>query len=92
MVDHVVCMMIRYVFLREKNLIFSDNEVKKRYLGGIGRQGRLGHIKRSMARLLTVVSERKKVRDDYRRQLEDEYVAEKRTEYTTQVVNVIPLW
>lgn len=31
-------------------------------------------IKVSMARLLTVVNERKKIREDYRKSLEDEYV------------------
>lgn len=34
----------------------------------------MSKLKVSMARLLTVVNERKKVRTEYRRQLEDEYV------------------
>jgi hypothetical protein len=33
-----------------------------------------------MARLLTVVNERKKLRNEYRRYLEDEYIAKKKAE------------
>lgn len=33
-----------------------------------------------MARLLTVVNERKKLRNEYRRHLEDEYIAQKKAE------------
>jgi hypothetical protein len=33
-----------------------------------------------MARLLTVVNERKKLRNEYRRHLEDEYIAKKKEE------------
>ena len=34
-----------------------------------------------MARLLTVVNERKKIREQYRRHLEEEYIAEQRQAY-----------
>jgi hypothetical protein len=33
-----------------------------------------------MARLLTIVNERKKLRNEYRRHLEDEYIAKKKVE------------
>jgi hypothetical protein len=33
-----------------------------------------------MARLLTIVNERKKLRNEYRRHLEDEYIAKKKAE------------
>ena len=37
-------------------------------------------VKQSMARLLTVVNERKKLRNEYRKHLEDEYIARKKAE------------
>ena len=37
-------------------------------------------VRLSMARLLTVVNERKKLRNEYRRHLEDEYIAKKKEE------------
>jgi len=37
-------------------------------------------VKLSMARLLTVVNERKRLRNEYRRHLEDEYIARKKAE------------
>lgn len=37
-------------------------------------------VRISMARLLTVVNERKKLRNEYRRHLEDEYIARKKAE------------
>ena len=38
-----------------------------------------------MARILTVISERKKVRDNYRKHLEDEYVEEQRQHLMSKV-------
>ena len=37
-----------------------------------------------MSRLLTVVNERKKIRNEYRAHLEDEYIAEKKAEEKAQ--------
>lgn len=37
-------------------------------------------VKLTMARLLTVVNERKKLRSEYRKVLEDEYIAKKKQE------------
>ena len=37
-------------------------------------------VKITMARLLTVVNERKKLRNEYRKILEDEYIAKKKEE------------
>jgi hypothetical protein len=37
-------------------------------------------VRLSMARLLTVVNERKKLRNEYRRHLEDQYIAAKKEE------------
>lgn len=71
----------RYVLLREKNALKSDNQYKFKVYDKIGPQGRLGKVKRTMARLLTIVSERKKVCGEYRKFLEDNYVAEQRTKF-----------
>jgi large subunit ribosomal protein L47 len=35
-------------------------------------------IRLSMARLLTIVNERKKLRNEYRKHLEDQYIAERK--------------
>jgi large subunit ribosomal protein L47 len=37
-------------------------------------------VRLSMARLLTVVNERKKLRNEYRKHLEDEYISTKKAE------------
>jgi len=37
-------------------------------------------VKKSMARLLTVVNERKKIRNEYRRYLESEFIDTKKSE------------
>ena len=37
-------------------------------------------VRLSMSRLLTVVNERKKIRNEYRKHLEDEYIAMKKAE------------
>lgn len=42
-------------------------------------------IKVSMARLLTVVNERKKIRENYRKHLEDNYVREQRQIYEAEL-------
>ncbi|EAR89581.2 39-S ribosomal protein L47 (macronuclear) [Tetrahymena thermophila SB210] len=70
-----------YVLLREKNALKSDNQYKFKVYDKIGQQGRLGKVKRSMARLLTVVNERKQIRENYRKHLEEEYVAKQREQY-----------
>jgi large subunit ribosomal protein L47 len=62
------------VLLREKNALKSDNQYKFKVHEKIGPQGRLGKVKRTMARLLTIVNERKKVREEYRTHLEEEYL------------------
>ena len=41
-------------------------------------------VRSSMARLLTVVNERKKLRGEYRRHLEDQYIAERKAEEKKQ--------
>lgn len=69
-----------YVLLQEKNKLKSD------LLFGIQAQNQfygsdnLVKVRLSMARLLTVVNERKKLRNEYRKLLEDEYIAEKKAE------------
>lgn len=69
-----------YVCLKEKNKLKSDFLACKQ-LG----QMFYGHsdilkVKVTMARLLTVVNERKKLRNEYRKILEDEYIAKKKEE------------
>lgn len=59
------------MLLKEKNLILSDNALKRKLHGTPGPQGKMIKLKASMARLLTIINERKKVREDYRRFLED---------------------
>eukprot|EP01016_Furgasonia_blochmanni_P031845 TRINITY_DN3286_c0_g2_i1.p1 TRINITY_DN3286_c0_g2~~TRINITY_DN3286_c0_g2_i1.p1 ORF type:complete len:277 (+),score=54.39 TRINITY_DN3286_c0_g2_i1:103-933(+) len=66
-------------------MFLTDRKFKRKVFGGIGQQGRFGKVKVSMARLLTVVNERKKVREEYRRHLEEEYLEKKRAEYMKQL-------
>lgn len=73
-----------YVLLREKNLIASDNILKRKITGESGPQGQIGKVRVSMARLKTVLKERKLVRDAYRQHLEDEYVQAQRQEFEKQ--------
>lgn len=65
-----------YVLLIEKNKLKSDSlmsiQMGQQFYGS----DHLYKVKKSMARLLTVVNERKKVRNEYRRHLEIEYVKE----------------
>lgn len=63
-----------YVLLKEKNKLNSDFLMSKQ-LGQYfyGHQD-LGKVRLSMARLLTVVNERKRLRAQYRAHLEDEYI------------------
>jgi len=70
-----------YVLLKEKNALRSDNILKKKAFGTMGPQGRMSKIRVTIARLLTVINERKKVCDDYRKSLEEEYVRKQREEY-----------
>ena len=67
-----------YVLLKEKNAIISDIQLHYRVRGNKPRQSKLMKVRQSMARLLTVLNERKNLREEYRRKLEDEYIDMKR--------------
>jgi len=71
-----------YVFLIEKNKLKSDRliatQMGQEFYGDVSHN--LMKIRKSMARLLTVVNERKKIRNEYRAHLEDEYIAMKKKE------------
>lgn len=59
----------------------ESNKLRIKKTTGNGlKSAKLGKVKQSMARLLTVMSERKKIREAYKRQLENEYVERKRQE------------
>jgi len=78
-----------YVLLIEKNKLRSDmlfSVQMGQYFYGYD------HIKKvrlSMARLLTVVNERKKLRSEYRKLLEDEYIAAKKKEEEDEYIEQI---
>lgn len=63
-----------YVLLKEKNKLKSDLLLSQQ----LGQQfygfSELLKVRLSMSRLLTIVNERKKLRNEYRRHLEDEYI------------------
>lgn len=69
-----------YVLLKEKNMVETNKLRLRKSRGTAPRSAKLNKVKQSMARLLTVMSERKKLRETYRRRLEDEYVEKKRQE------------
>eukprot|EP01015_Nassula_variabilis_P022380 TRINITY_DN4104_c0_g2_i15.p2 TRINITY_DN4104_c0_g2~~TRINITY_DN4104_c0_g2_i15.p2 ORF type:complete len:203 (-),score=69.94 TRINITY_DN4104_c0_g2_i15:30-638(-) len=75
----------QYVLLKERNAIRSDNTLKRKMFGKRGPQPKLSKIKVTMARLLTIVGERSRIREEYRKTLEDQYVEQKRREYESQL-------
>lgn len=66
------------MLLKEKNALKSDYFLREKLENKKPPQNRLIKVKKSMARLLTTLSQRKKVRDEYKKQLEDEYVEKQR--------------
>jgi large subunit ribosomal protein L47 len=63
-----------YVLLQEKNKLKSDHLMSIQMGQVFYGFDHLYKVRKSMARLLTVVNERKKIRNEYRRHLEDEYI------------------
>ena len=66
--------------LKEKNKLKSDLLISQQLQQQFYGYSDLVKVRLSMARLLTVVNERKKLRNEYRRHLEDEYIAKKKEE------------
>ena len=69
-----------YVLLKEKNKLKSDFLMSRQLGQMFYGFAELLKVRLSMARLLTIVNERKKLRNEYRRHLEDEYIASKKAE------------
>lgn len=69
-----------YVLLKEKNKLKSDMLVSQQLQQMFYGYSDILKVKLSMARLLTVVNERKRLRNEYRKHLEDEYIARKKAE------------
>lgn len=74
-----------YVLLKEKNAILSGMRLYRQINSGSKpRDFRLVKVRQSMARLLTILGERSRLRQEYRRVLEDEYIAKKKAEELEQ--------
>lgn len=69
-----------YVLLKEKNKLRSDFLMCKQMQQIFYGHSELTKVSLSMARLLTVVNERKRLRSEYRRYLENQYIAKKKSE------------
>jgi large subunit ribosomal protein L47 len=69
-----------YVLLKEKNKLKSDYLMCKQLGQIFYGHNDLTKLALSMARLLTVVNERKRLRVQYRNHLENEYIASKKAE------------
>jgi large subunit ribosomal protein L47 len=69
-----------YVLLKEKNKLKSDFLVSKQMQQYFYGHQDLMKVRLSMARLLTVVNERKRLRAQYRAHLEDEYIKARKAE------------
>ena len=67
-----------YVLLKEKNKLKSDFLMCKQMGQIFYGHSDLIKVRLSMARLLTVTNERKKLRNEYRKHLEDQYIAMKK--------------
>ena len=63
-----------YVCLKEKNIILSDQVWRRKLEGRKGDINATRKLKVTVARILTVLSEREKVRKEYRENLEREYI------------------
>ncbi len=68
-----------YVCLKEKNKLKSDFLACKQLSQGFYGYDDLMKVRSTMNRLLTVVNERKKLRGEYRKVLEDQYIAMKKS-------------
>lgn len=67
-----------YVLLKEKNKLKSDFLMSKQLQQYFFGFDNMMKVNLSMSRLLTVVNERKKLRNEYRAYLEDKYIAEQK--------------
>lgn len=67
-----------YVLLIEKNKLKSDQLLSIQMGQYFYGYNNMLKVRLSMSRLLTVVNERKKLRNEYRRSLEDEYIKKKK--------------
>lgn len=74
-----------YVLLKEKNKLKSDWLVSQQLGQMFYGYSDIIKVRLSMSRLLTIVNERKKLRNEYRRHLEDEYIAKKKGEETLAI-------
>lgn len=73
-----------YVLLREKNAILADDALLKRVRDRELPKDRIFKVERSMRRIKTVMTERERIRVQYRTYLEDEYTKQKREELKDQ--------
>lgn len=71
--------------LRERNAVRSDQLLHKRLYGYKGPIPRMSKLRIGMARLLTIINERKVALKNYRKYLEDQYVEKKRQEFLANV-------
>lgn len=69
-----------YVLLKEKNKLKSDFLMCKQMAQVFYGHSELSKVALSMARLLTVVNERKTIRSEYRVYLENQYIEKKKAE------------
>lgn len=75
-----------YLLLKEKNAILSDNKLKKKIHGTQGPQGRMRKVRQTMAKIQTIISERKKICQEYRKSLEEEYIQKQRELYEQKIL------
>lgn len=78
--DHSDLHKLWYVLLKEKNKLKSDFLMCKQLGQIFYGHNDLTKVALSMARLLTIVNERKKLRAEYRIHLENEYIKERKAE------------
>jgi large subunit ribosomal protein L47 len=78
--DHDDLHKLWYVLLKEKNKLKSDFLMSKQLGQMFYGHNDMTKVRLSQQRLLTVVNERKKLRNEYRKHLEDEYISEKKAE------------
>lgn len=67
-----------YVCLKEKNMLLADKVLHDRYNRSYRNKHRISKVDLTMKRIQVVMKERQVVRDNYRKQLEEEYVEKKK--------------
>lgn len=81
-----------YVLLKEKNRLHGDRLLALQLNQQFDVHNNLKKVRLSMKRLQTVVSERRQLRDKYRRYLEEQYIQQRKNEELEEKLQKVRLF